>query len=273
MALKKTEEVSASLWDEVEVPVPPRAPAGKMQACVDIIKRLIDAGADAFRPKTKKRSEVCSEKVSLDDGRFPEKASYSIEGMMNLLERAKQMKFRRCRIRPDRLQDSSEDGFLGGGRDEECSRKKQLRKRNSRLRDLPAEMLETPKPAPPNLHAPVLSFSARLLTYVNEKYDGLAPMAYKRAGISRQIYSRIVSRDDSTVNKRTAMQFCIGLQLNMQESELLLKSAGYAFSGTLPEDRIFMWCIENRIWNIDDINEIFRMCSLRPIPAPKSSRK
>lgn len=114
----------------------------------------------------------------------------------------------------------------------------------------------------PNLHAEVLSFSARLLTYVKEKCDGCAPMAYKRAGVSRQVYSRIVAINDAKVDKRTTMLFCIGLQLSIDEAELLMKSAGYAFSDTIPEDMVFRYCILNKIWNLDDINEILMSCGL-----------
>jgi hypothetical protein len=114
----------------------------------------------------------------------------------------------------------------------------------------------------PNLHAEVLSFSARLLTYVKEKCDGCAPMAYKRAGVSRQVYSRIVASNDAKVDKRTTMLFCIGLQLSIDEAELLMKSAGYAFSDTIPEDMVFRYCIQNKIWNLDDVNEILIRCGL-----------
>jgi hypothetical protein len=114
----------------------------------------------------------------------------------------------------------------------------------------------------PNLHAAVLSFSARLLTYVKEKCDGCAPMAYKRAGVSRQVYSRIVSSNDAKVDKRTTMLFCIGLQLSIDEAEILMKSAGYAFSDTIPEDMVFRYCIQNKIWNLDDVNEILIRCGL-----------
>lgn len=118
---------------------------------------------------------------------------------------------------------------------------------------------------PPNLHAVVLSFPARLLIYVREKCNGVAPMAYKRAGISRQIYSRIVSNEGSTVDKRTAMRFCIGLQLEMDEAELLMKAAGVAFSATLPEDEVFAYCINNKIWNLEDINDIMVRNGLKSI--------
>ncbi len=118
---------------------------------------------------------------------------------------------------------------------------------------------------PPNLHAVVLSFPARLLIYVREKCNGVAPMAYKRAGISRQIYSRIVSDEGATVDKRTAMRFCIGLQLEMDEAELLMKAAGFAFSATLPEDEVFAYCINNKIWNLEDINDIMVRNGLKSI--------
>ena len=118
---------------------------------------------------------------------------------------------------------------------------------------------------PPNLHAAVLSFPARLLTYVRDKCNGVAPMAYKRAGISRQIYSRIVSNEGSTVDKRTAMRFCIGLQLEREEAELLMEAAGFAFSATLPEDEVFAYCINNKIWNLADINDIMVRSGLKSI--------
>ena len=150
------------------------------------------------------------------------------------------------------------------------SRGAKLQDTNGVLRSpvVPLEASDLPKPCcpqanrPPDLHASVLSFSARLLTYVNEKCAGVAPTAYKRAGVSRQIYSRIVSKDNSMVDKRTAMLFCIGLQLSMDEARLLMKSAGYAFSGTIPEDVVFSYCIEKQIWNLYDVNDVFKRCGL-----------
>jgi len=133
--------------------------------------------------------------------------------------------------------------------------------------------VEPPRRVPPKLQAPVLSFSARLLTYVNEKCGGVAPMAYKRAGVSRQVYSRIVSFDDSSVDKQTAMLFCIGLQLTMNEAELLLKSAGYAFSDTIPTDMLFSFCIKQKIWNLKDVNALFVKCKLPPVTRSRNPYK
>lgn len=108
----------------------------------------------------------------------------------------------------------------------------------------------------PDLKAPCLSFPARLLTCIREKCSGNGAIAYTRAGVSRQIYSRIIAWDDETADKKTVMKFCIGLQLDMADAERLMKSAGYAFSNTIPLDRAFTFAIENRIWNIGDVEEM-----------------
>lgn len=117
-------------------------------------------------------------------------------------------------------------------------------------------------PRPPDLHAAVLSFSARILKYVLENCQGKAPLIYKRAGISRKVYSRIVSSDSSNVSKTTALQFAIAMRLDRKDAETLLKSAGFALSETIPLDMVFIYCIENKVWNIFDVNAILVRCSL-----------
>lgn len=119
-----------------------------------------------------------------------------------------------------------------------------------------------PKREKPNLKATVLSFPARLLMYVKQRCDGCGKIAYTRAGVSRQIYSRITSYDDETADKKTVMKFCIGLQLDRAEADLLMRSAGYAFSDTIPLDAAFIYAIDNHIWNIYDVNDLLVRNSL-----------
>ncbi len=108
------------------------------------------------------------------------------------------------------------------------------------------------------------TFSEELVSLVSSKCRGLAPMAYKRAGISRQVYSRIISSRYSRVDKLTAMRLCIGLQLDMDESIAFLKLAGYTFSDSLLMDAIFSHCIKNRIFNVLDVNQIIEDCGQKP---------
>lgn len=118
---------------------------------------------------------------------------------------------------------------------------------------------------PPNLKADILSFSAQLLTFVKAKCDGRGVVAYKRAGVRRNVYSRIISDDRSHADKRTVLQFCLGLQLNRTEADLLLNSAGYALSETIPEDIAFAYIIDHSIWNLEDVNAILSRCGLGAI--------
>lgn len=115
---------------------------------------------------------------------------------------------------------------------------------------------------PPDLNSPVLSFSARLLTLVKERCGGRAAVAYRRAGLSRQWYSNVISHDDSRADKTKVMQMCIGLQLSKEEADRLMAAAGYAFACSRPVDRLFVYCIENSIWNINDIQDTLADCGL-----------
>lgn len=218
---------------------------------IDIIKRLFSSGDAGFLvpPRLgKDRMAVC-----VQEARQIAETARQKEAQ----EAASRVYFYDPAFDPDRkpsevLKAIDPDyGASGGAKDLGCP--------------IPPSPVEPPHRVPPKLQAPVLSFSARLLTYVNEKCGGVAPMAYKRAGVSRQVYSRIVSFDDSSVDKQTAMLFCIGLQLTMSEAELLLKSAGYAFSDTIPTDMLFSFCIKQKIWNLKDVNALFVKCKLPPV--------
>lgn len=128
------------------------------------------------------------------------------------------------------------------------------------------------QPRTPNLKAKTLSFAAQLLLFVQQKCNGVGAVAYKRAGVSRKTYSKIISDARKYVSKRTVMQFAIGLQLSRAEADVLLKSAGYAFAETIPEDVAFLYCIDHAIWNLYDLNAILRECKRDEIPLPSSYR-
>ena len=100
---------------------------------------------------------------------------------------------------------------------------------------------------------------------VSEKCDGKASICYKGAGVSRQIYSRIISDPTSRVSRRTAFQLCVGLRLTCEEADAFIKEAGYAFGSTDMESQVFAYCLSNRILNIFDINDLLCLCGCEPI--------
>lgn len=96
-------------------------------------------------------------------------------------------------------------------------------------------------------------FGIMLARMVKDRCENKASLCYRRAGVSKQTYSRIISNPYSGVNKTIAMRLCIGLRLPIEEAKRLLAAAGYTFSEAIYEDRIFSYCLQNAIYNILDV--------------------
>lgn len=108
-------------------------------------------------------------------------------------------------------------------------------------------------------------FGTSVQNLVRLKCEGGASECYRRAGVGRQTFSKIVKRKDNIVSKRIAMQLCVGLRLSVDESEELLAKAGYAFSKSLIEDMAFRWCLEHSVYNILDVNAILVSLHCNPL--------
>lgn len=108
-------------------------------------------------------------------------------------------------------------------------------------------------------------FGASVLNLVGEKCEGSASECYRRAGVGRQTFSKIVTKKDNQVSKRIAMQLCVGLRLTVEEAEELLSKAGYSFSKSLIEDMAFRWCLEHSVYNILDVSAILVSLKCKPL--------
>lgn len=108
----------------------------------------------------------------------------------------------------------------------------------------------------PDLKSENPSFAAMLIKYVNERFGGDAPKVYNAAHVSRKTYSAITGNELRPVSKAIAVQFALALQLTRTEADLILKAAGYAFSPAILEDIIVCACIEEKVYDIDDINSL-----------------
>lgn len=97
------------------------------------------------------------------------------------------------------------------------------------------------------------SFSEMLLRLIDEK--GLKDSdVYKRANIDRRLFSKIRGDEDYVPSKKTAISFCLALQLEMDEAKKLLATAGYTLSASSRFDLIIMYLIENCEYNIHFAN-------------------
>ncbi len=77
---------------------------------------------------------------------------------------------------------------------------------------------------------------------------------YKRAIITKQLFSKIKRNPQYHPDKATAMRLCVGAKLSLDETVDLLARAGYALSPCDKRDIIFSFFIENNVFDMIEID-------------------
>lgn len=79
---------------------------------------------------------------------------------------------------------------------------------------------------------------------------------YQKANIDRRLFSKIKSDNEYHPSKITAIAFGFAMELNLDEVKDLLLKAGYALSRSSIFELIVTYCIEEKIYDLNEINRI-----------------
>ncbi len=105
------------------------------------------------------------------------------------------------------------------------------------------------------------TFSEHLLDLLKER-SGKDSEVYKRAEVSKQLFSKILNNKDYQPTKSTAIQLAIGLELDLPRTQKLLEKAGYALTRSSKTDLVVQYYIERKIYSVSFINEALYDCGL-----------
>lgn len=88
---------------------------------------------------------------------------------------------------------------------------------------------------------------------------------YKKAGIDRKHFSKIRSTPNYRPGKNTILALAFALELNKKDTDQLLNSAGYSLSESETYDLVIQFCLEKKIYDIDEVNQALDYFSLKPL--------
>jgi hypothetical protein len=108
------------------------------------------------------------------------------------------------------------------------------------------------------------TFAIRLKHKMQEKK--MTPKElYSAADIDRRLFSKINTDKDYHPTKSTAIALGMALHLDNGEMTDLLDSAGFTLTNTSITDLVILFCIENKIYNIMDVNSLLFETGEKPL--------
>lgn len=100
-----------------------------------------------------------------------------------------------------------------------------------------------------------LSFNERLFLLIDRTGQRDSDV-YKKAHIDRRLFSKIRSNKKYIPCKKTVIALCLALELEREEADALLSSAGYSLSRADDYDLAIAFCIDKGVFDFFEVNEV-----------------
>ena len=98
-------------------------------------------------------------------------------------------------------------------------------------------------------------FKTYLFSLIDKKGFKKDSDVYNKAGISRQRYNKVIN-GKAEPSLPFTLRLAFALELDNKECKYLLKKAGFTLASSSKFALTIRYFIENKIYNIDDVNEI-----------------
>lgn len=105
-----------------------------------------------------------------------------------------------------------------------------------------------------------MSFNEVLFSFIDESGYKDSKI-YKKADVDRKLFSKIRCNSNYIPRRNVIIKLCLALELDKDDFNKLLNSAGYSLSDSR-FDRIIAWCLENDIYDLSKVNDyLYTFCS------------
>lgn len=116
------------------------------------------------------------------------------------------------------------------------------------------------------------TFAEKLMLLI-KKSGARAADIYSKAGITKQHFSKIKNQASYQPSKETALAFAIVLHLSLAEAEDLIGRAGFKLSESSKRDLIVKFFIEEKIYDVDAVNEQLYVRGFPPLTNRRQSKE
>ena len=105
-----------------------------------------------------------------------------------------------------------------------------------------------------------MSFNELLFSFIDESGHKDSEI-YKKVDIDRKLFSKIRCDSDYIPRRNVIIKLCLALELERNDFNKLLNSAGYSLSNN-KFDKIVSYCLDNKVYDLSQVNDyLYTFCN------------